>query len=549
MATVDELIRARRADDSPGLYFEDQIFTHAELVAAAAQRAAYLSSRLGPGRPSHVGVLLDNVPEFPMWLGAAAVSGCAVVGINPTRRGDELARDITHTRCQLIVTETAYLPLLAGLDLGGAEEAVLVIDSEDYDDELASFSGADLGPPVANESSLYLLLFTSGTTGAPKACLCSQGRLARIGTALANMYSLGPFDVCYQSMPLFHSNALMAGWAPALVAGAAGALRRRFSASGFLPDVRRFGATYFNYVGRPLSYILATPEQPDDADNPLVRVFGNEGSELDIARFAERFGCQVTDSYGSTEGGVSVGRLPGMPTGALGRGSDTTVVLDPETARECATAVFSPEGILLNPNEAIGELVDRGGAVNFEGYWDNDEAGATRVRGGMYWSGDLAYRDADGWIYFAGRDFDWLRVDGENFAAAPLERILSRWDPVVLAAVYAVPDPEVGDLVMASLQLEPGAGFDPDAFSSFLAGQADLGAKWAPHFVRACAQIPVTPTNKVLKRQLRAEAWRVDDPVWWRPNPKASYRCLAADDIVGLEDRFKAHDRSHLLGI
>lgn len=549
MATVDELIRARRADDSPGLYFEDQVLTHAELVAAAAQRAAYLSSRLNPKRPPNIGVLLDNVPEFPMWLGAAAVSGSVVVGINPTRRGDELARDITHTRCQLIVTEAAYLPLLAGLDLGGAEEAVLIIDTEDYVGELAGFSDADLGPPVAKEGDLYLLLFTSGTTGAPKACLCSQGRLARIGAAVANMYSLGPSDVSYQAMPLFHSNALMAGWAPALVAGAAGALRRRFSASGFLPDVRRYGATYFNYVGRPLSYILATPEQPDDADNPLVRVFGNEAGELDVARFAERFGCQVTDSYGSTEGGISLRRHPDMPPGALGRGSDSTVVLDPATARECATALFSPEGILLNPNEAIGELVDRGAAANFEGYWDNDEAGATRVRGGMYWSGDLAYRDAAGWIYFAGRDVDWLRVDGENFAAAPLERILSRWDPVVLAAVYAVPDPEVGDQVMASLQLEPGTDFDPDAFSSFLATQPDLGTKWAPLFVRACARIPVTQTNKVLKRQLRAEAWCVDDPVWWRPNPHASYRCLVAEDILTLKDRFKATNRSHLLGI
>ena len=165
------------------------------------------------------------------------------------------------------------------------------------------------------EDTLGYLIFTSGSTGAPKACRCTQGRMARIGSIVAQMYELTADSVCYLSMPLFHSNALMAGWSPALAAGATMALPTagRFSASGFLPDVRRHGVTYFNYVGKPLSYILATPEQPDDADNTLRRVFGNEGAEADVARFAERFGCTVVDSYGSTEGGATVQRTPDTP--------------------------------------------------------------------------------------------------------------------------------------------------------------------------------------------------------------------------------------------
>ena len=137
-------------------------------------------------------------------------------------------------------------------------------------------------------------MFTSGTSGAPKACRCTQGRLARIGAIVAQMFELVEDDVCYLAMPLFHSNALMAGWAPALAAGSTVALPTggRFSASGFLPDVRRFGATYFNYVGKPLAYVLATPERPDDADNPLVRAFGNEGASVDVERFATRFGAR-----------------------------------------------------------------------------------------------------------------------------------------------------------------------------------------------------------------------------------------------------------------
>ena len=306
--------------------------------------------------------------------------------------------------------------------------------------------------------TLGYLLFTSGTSGAPKACLCSQGRLARIGAIVAQMYALEPADVCYLSMPLFHSNALMAGWGPALMAGSAVALPSsgRFSASGFLPDVRKAGATYFNYVGKPLSFILATPEQPDDADNPLVRAFGNEGTTEDVARFAERFGVAVTDAYGSTEGGATVQRTPDTPPGALGRAPEGTVVLDPATGTECPPARFDDHGRLLNAEEAIGELVSKAGGAGFEGYWRNGEAETARLREGWYWTGDLAYRDDAGFFYFAGRDHDWLRVDGENFASAPIERILQRHADIVLASVYAVPDLVVGDQVMAAVQLRPG---------------------------------------------------------------------------------------------
>lgn len=542
MPTVAELVRARAGDDHAALRFEDDTWTYGEYLEACAERAALLDEVRRPG-PFHVGVLLDNVPEFPMWLGAAALAGAVVVGINPTRRGAGLARDITHTDCQLLVTENAYAPLLEGLDVGVDEERILVTESGAYRDALRRHRGAPLPDVEVDESDVFLLLFTSGTSGAPKACICSQGRLAGIGRTLAGMVDFGPDDVCYLAMPMFHSNALMAGWAPALAGASTVALRRRFSASGFLPDVRRFGATYFNYVGKPLSYILATPEQPDDADNTLRLVFGNEAADLDIDRFSQRFGVPVIDSYGSTEGGAIVQRTPDMPPGALGRGGEGVEVLDPETAAEMPAARFDEQGRLLNPDEAIGELANRLGAASFEGYWKNDEADRARVRDGIYWTGDLAYRDDDGFIYFAGRDFEWLRVDGENFAAAPVERILARHPDVVLAAVYAVPDPEVGDRVMAALQLREGATFDPAGFTEFLAEQPDLGTKWTPRFVRIADPLPVTETSKVLKRVLRRERWECADPVWWQPEPGGRYERMGSGDVDGLRREFEARGR------
>jgi fatty-acyl-CoA synthase len=543
-------VLARADDQRLGLVAGDLRLTHAEVVARAAQRAAWLVAQRDPdpGRPFHVAVLLDNVPEFVFWLEGAALVGAVVVGANPTHRGDELARDLTHTECQLLVTESAYLPLVDGAELAeplGAVSAdnprVLVLDAPEGEKTLHAFAGAradEVVDPSVTPESLGYLLFTSGTSGAPKACLCTQGRLARIGAIVAQMFSLTPDDVCYLSMPLFHSNALMAGWGPALMAGATFALPStgRFSASGFLPDVRAAGATYFNYVGKPLAYVLATPERPDDAANPLVRAFGNEGSADDVTRFAERFDVVVTDSYGSTEGGATVARTPDTPPGALGRAPEGTVVLDPDTGAECPPARFDAAGRLLNAEEAIGELVSKGGGAGFEGYWRNDEAERTRLREGWYWTGDLAYRDEAGFFYFAGRDHDWLRVDGENFASAPIERILQRHPDVTLAAVYAVPDTVVGDQVMAAVQLRPGVeGLDPRELAAFLDAQGDLGTKWAPRYVRTSPALPITATNKVLKRALRTERWNTTETVLWRPEKAGPYRRLQADDVAALE--------------
>jgi fatty-acyl-CoA synthase len=545
--TVAGAVLARAGDDRLGLVAGVLRLSHAEVVAKAAERGAWLRAQRVVG-PFHVALLLDNVAEFIYWLEAAALVGAVVVGANPTHRGEELVRDLTHTECQLLVTDSTSLPLVAGTRMGAAlgdvdaeSDRVLVVDAAAATSRLEPFAGTDataVADPSVTPDTLGYLLFTSGTSGAPKACLCSQGRLARIGAIVAQMFSLVPEDVCYLSMPLFHSNALMAGWGPALMAGSTVALPSggRFSASGFLPDVRSSGATYFNYVGKPLAYILATPEQPDDADNPLVRAFGNEGSADDVTRFAERFGVAVTDSYGSTEGGATVARTPDTPPGALGRAPEGTVVLDPATGEECPLARFDPQGRLLNAEEAIGELVSKAGGAGFEGYWRNDDAERARLREGWYWTGDLAYRDDAGFFYFAGRDHDWLRVDGENFASAPVERILQRHPDVVLAAVYAVPDPVVGDQVMAAVQLRPGvAAIDPADLAQFLEAQGDLGTKWAPRFVRVCASLPMTMTNKVLKRALRAERWNCADPVMWQAEKGGAYSLLTDDEAATLE--------------
>ncbi|MGA2520046.1 MAG: AMP-binding protein [Acidimicrobiales bacterium] len=561
MTTVAELFMARGADDNPGLRFEAATWTWRQVVAESEVRARMLARLRRPG-PFHVGVLLDNVPEYLFLLGGAALAGATVVGINPTRRGAELARDIRHTDCQLLVTDERQLSLLDGLDTDVAEDRILVVRDSDGPGtpgagEVGEAPGAAGGAVAApGPDALYLLLFTSGSTGAPKAVRVTQGRMAAQAGVMAAGSGFGPGDVMYCAMPMFHGNALNTCVIPAVASGATLVLRRRFSASGFLPDVRRYGVTYFNYVGRALAHVLATPPAPDDADNTLRFGFGTDASPLDISTFKRRFACPVVEGYGSSEGAIAMSRVTGTPRQALGKpppGTDVAVV-DPETGVECPPAEFDDNGVLRNASEAIGEIVSRDGVSRFEGYYANAEADAERTRQGWFWSGDLGYRDAAGFFYFAGRTSDWLRVDGENFAAAPVERILARFPGVVTAVVLPVPDPRTGDQVMAALELSDPARFDGDAFGGFVAEQPDLGTKWAPRFVRVTANVPLTGSGKVDKRPLRAELWRTDDAVWWRPfdDDRAGpgrYRRFTHADAEAIEARFDAHGRRTLLDL
>ncbi len=553
--SVADLLLARADDDHPAVVSHDASWTWSESVAASAARARLLAS-WDDLEPPHVGVLLGNEPEFLFWLGAAALAGAVVVGINPTRRGEALAGDVRRTDCRILVTDAEGAALLEGLDTGVPADRVLRVDDPGYADRVAAHAGVAAADVVAavrpDAGDLYLLLFTSGTTGAPKAVRCTQGRLASIALRSAEAYGYDRDDVAYCAMPLFHGNALMALWGPTLSVGGTVALARRFSASQFLPDVRRHGATTFTYVGKALAYVLATDASDDDASCTLRRGFGTEASVADLAAFQERFGCTLTEGYGSSEGGVAIMRVPGTPVGSLGLPSEDVVVVDPATGLECPPAEFGPSGELVNGGSAVGEIVNRSGAGRFEGYYDDPDATAERIRDGWYWTGDLAYRDADGWFWFAGRGGDWLRVDSENLTAGPIERVLVRYPDAAAVAVYPVPDPRTGDQVMAALELLPGRTFHPGAFADFLGDQVDLGTKWVPAFLRVTRALPQTASGKVTKGSLRTDGWwRGDDPLYRRrPGPAdagLAYEPLTADDATALLDELAAHGRAGLV--
>ena len=524
--TVQQLLRSRMADDTVAMKHGDRTWTWRGHLAEAAAEASALIALTDPSRPMHIAAVLGNSPAMLRSMAAAALGGYVLCGINTTRRGDGLAGDIRRSDCQLVLADTDHMPLLDGLDLGGA--TVIDVDGPPYRDAVAA-----AGPLVPHRevggADPVLMIFTSGTSGDPKAVRFAHAMAVLCGTSLVERFELTGDDVCYLSMPLFHSNGVAAGWAVAINSGAA-MVPAKFSPSRFLADIRRYGATYMNYVGKPLALVLATPERPDDADNPLRAAFGNEATERDIEEFARRFECRVVDSFGSSEFAVVVMREDGCPPGSIGRGYPGVSVYHSDTVSECAPAVFDEHGALANFDEAVGELVNTYGVGGFTGYYNDPAATDERMRHGMYWSGDLAYRDADGWIYLAGRTSDWMRVDGENLAAGPVERIVQRIPEINHVAVYAVPDEHVGDQVMAAVVLNEGATLTPMRFEEFLASQPDLSSKAWPRYVRINTALPQTATNKVLKRTLIQEGVTPGGGALWQREPRGRRYFVAAPE-------------------
>lgn len=546
--TIVDLLLDRVGDHRPGLRTRSRTWTWDEVVQESAARAELAREMRGEG-PFHIGVLLDNVPEYVFWLGAAALSGASIVGINPTRRGSALEQEVAHTDCQVIVTDRAGTELLDGLDVGVPRERFLLVDEQDYRARVAEHDRTPRRDPRITTKTQMLLLFTSGTTGMSKAARCSQGRLAGLGHANSAKYDVTREDIAYCCMPLFHGNALMALWAPALAAGACIALTPKFSASEFLPDVRFFGATYFTYVGKAIAYVLAVPERSDDGDNALTHAFGTESSPEDQTEFLRRFGCRLIENYGSSESAGMIQLSPKAPATALGLPAHSGVsVVDPETLDPRPPALMDRYGRITNGEEAIGELVDTEGAAKFEGYYKNEAADAERVRHGWYWTGDLGYVDVDGFLYFAGRSGDWVRVDGENTSALLTERILRRHPLIMAAAAFGVPDPRSGDQMMAAIEIPEGTGLDELDLSGFLVAQEDLGTKGAPRYVRVSHALPTTGSNKLRKKEMQLEGWQTGDAVHrWVGRGRPQYTLMTGRDKEALREEFFANGRQRFL--
>jgi len=569
----------------------DAAWSYRQFRDEAVRYAHFLLRRLGPideRRPGHVAMLLDNQPELLALYAGCGYAGLTLFGVNTGLRGDVLAGVINQSRARVLVVCERLLPEVERVRTKlehVAPENVLVLrepggsslGAADLEECLAlevAKPGESLDSPgiVVTPDRNLMVIYTSGTTGLPKGINNNHFKLLVIGLTVSRNLELDPDSVGYACMPLFHSNAMFLGFQPAFQVGGALAMRDRFSASSFVPDVLRYGVSYWNYVGEPVHYILGAIEKEYGGDearilrevagNPRNRLryaVGNGAAPPDIDRFVRWLGLDdMFELYGSTEAAISTFRKKSDPRGSVGEITDANVKILNERGEECPPAELGPDGKILNYADAVGEICRvAADTALFQGYFGNPEANASKYRDNVYHSGDLGHilrRGEQRFLYFDGRTDDWIRKDGENFSAAQVARLLQEHPDVTLAAAYGAPCHVSDELVMAALKLRPGARFDPQAFFDFceqLVTAGGMDRKWFPDYVRVVDEFEYTQTQKVLVRNLKQAHFDrrrlPQDEIWFRRRGDTCFRPFTVADWEALRREFAASERLPLL--
>ncbi|MCZ6464366.1 MAG: AMP-binding protein [Proteobacteria bacterium] len=596
--------RAAHAElaDRTFLVQDERRWSYREFRDQAVRTAHLLRRRLSPGpgavddaRPGHVAMILENQLEVAALLGGCGYAGFTLFGINPGLRGDTLAGVLDHSRARLLLVDEKFLPELERVRAGLAHlapENVLVLGSgdtggalaevDDWRVQVAAESAGDPPPMDFGPERNLVVIYTSGTTGLPKGINNNHQKLCTSGLGISAMLGLGPDDRGYACMPLFHSNSMFMGLMASFWCGASLAVRERFSASQFVPDLFRYGVSYWNYVGEPVHYVLSAIDRETGGDEERIRreitenprnrlrfAIGNGASPPDMDRFTRWLGLEeMFELYGSTEAAISTFRKKGDPRGSTGEILDPSVSILREDSAPCPPAELDAEGRVSNYADAVGEICRIAPDTGlFQGYFDDPEANAQKVRDGVFHSGDLGHvvvRDGRRFLYFDGRTDDWIRKDGENFSAAQVARILALHPDVSLAAAYGAPCAVSDELVMAALELRPGAHFDPVGFLAFCQGQVeqgDMDRKWVPDFVRLVDAFEFTSTQKILVRNLKrvhfsrdrlpateaATETEADTALYWRERGDTAYRPFTADDWRALRAEFERAEKLELL--
>jgi fatty-acyl-CoA synthase len=576
---------------APFLLQGDRVWTWRRYRDECVRTAHFLLRRLGPcddSRPGHVAMLLENHCELLSLFGACGYGGLTLFGVNPGLRGETLAGVIDQSRARVLVVGERFWPevarVLPQLKTIAPENVLVLRESEavptgaaDYLDQIDSEVGSadrSLAPPdvpVEMERPL-MVIYTSGTTGLPKGILNNHFKLLAIGLAISRNLELDRTATGYACMPLFHSNAMFIGFMPCFHVGGRIALRERFSASQFVPDVLKHGVTFWNYVGEPVHYVLGALEKQyggdearilaEVAENPqneMRYAIGNGASPPDIDRFIRWLGLDdMLELYGSTEAAISCFRRLGDPRGSVGEITDPAVKILDERGRECPPAELGADGKITNYGAAVGEICRVApDTALFQGYFDNPDANNSKYREGIYHSGDLGHvQIVEGrrFLFFDGRTDDWIRKDGENFSAAQVARLVQEHPDVALAAAYGVPCAVSDELVMVALKLRPEGKFEPQAFFDFCEGQVSHGSmdrKWFPDFCRVVDEFEYTQTQKILVRHLKKDHFHRErlreEPLFWRERGDETFRPFTQADFEAVRERFRNAERADLL--
>ncbi len=493
---IRELLE-RRAGSTPDKHFlfseaDGRAYTYAEFDAAANRAALMLAAR-GISKGDAVSLLMPNGAEYVIAYFACFKLGALAGPVNSLLKSEEISYVVNNSEARALLVHSEFLPKIESLrnELPGLEHVIV------FDDEAkatAEFAGKTLPEVPIERDDEAIIIYTSGTTGKPKGCLLTHGNLVANARQIADWLNFTERDRLLTVMPLFHMNAVSVTTMTPLYAGGSSVVSPKFSASRFWHIISDYGVTSFGSVATMLSMLLSTYPEGVPAglktDQLRFAMCGSAPVPAEVLRkFEETFDCLVIEGYGlsestcrSTFNPPDERRRPGSCGMAIG---NEMRVVDEED-REVAAG-------------ELGEIVLRGPNV-LKGYYKNPEATERAFRDGWFHTGDVGYKDADGFFYIVDRKSDMIIRGGENIYPREIDEVLYRHPAVASAAVIGVPDPLYGEEVAAFVVLKEGARAGEEEVINFC--REHLADYKCPKSVRFVADIPKGPTGKLLKREL-----------------------------------------------
>ena len=451
-------------------------------------------TRRGLGPKTRIGLVLPNVPAFPILFFGALWAGATVVPMNPLLTDREIAYYVDDAGISLIVALDGFEKAsLAAGEQAGIEVLVVAAHGPDQS-ELAGAAVLEPTPIERGDGDDAVLLYTSGTTGTPKGAQLSHANLRSNATTTATtLAELTPDDVVMGCLPLFHVFGLTAGLNAAVSAGACLALLPRFDARHALATIHRHGVTVFEGVPTMYSGLLAVPER-DRPDTSSLRVCISGGSALPVEvlhTFENTFHTTLLEGYGLSETSpVAAFNHPHAErkAGSIGlpvRGVEIRLIDD------------AGHDIRADDAQSVGEIAIRGEGL-MSGYWNRPDATAESIPDGWFRTGDLARRDADGYFFIVDRKKSLIIRGGYNVYPREIEEAIYEHPDVTEAAVIGIAHPQLGEEVGAAVALKNRAEASADDLKAF-AKQRAAAYKY-PRHVWIVNELPKGPTGKILRR-------------------------------------------------
>jgi carnitine-CoA ligase len=502
-AVLDRQV-AERPDKIALIEQQGRRMTYAELRTAAIRVGSAIRGA-GVQRQEPVLIMLDNHSDLVLAWAGLGVSATIAVPINTAYKGEMLRYVINQCGAKVAIVEAEYCERIAQVADGLMDlETVYVRGAggvlparfarRDFT-ELLEADPADLDPPHVSE--IACIIYTSGTEGPSKAVLCPHGHAFQ--TSASYTFQTTPEDVVLVVLPLFHAGGLFAGVLNALRGGAT-AVIGSFSASRFWDEVRSFGCTQTLLIGAMVDFLWKAPASASDRDHPMRNITVVPAMPY-MAEFAERFGVSVASSYGQSETGAT----------CISTAEEAQPFLCGYPRPVFEVRIFDDDDAEVAPG-VNGEIVVRPMEPwsVFRGYHGNLQATVNATRNQWIHTGDVGHMNERGQVFFVDRKKDALRRRGENVSSMEVETYLLEHADIAQAAIVSVPSEHLEDDIKAVVVLSPGAAFDPEALLHDLYDR--LPYFMVPRYYEAIDELPLTPSGKVAKVELRkrgvsAETW------------------------------------------